>query len=158
MLGVCYRYASSKEEAEDMMQEGFIKVFDNLKRFRMESSLQTWITRIMINTALNHLKVAKRLRLESLDQLTEQDMPMPSEVQLHQYDSRVVMDCIQQLPDGYRVVLNLYAIEGFSHKEIASQLGINESTSRSQFARAKNLLMKKLEQVGTLNERRYAGE
>lgn len=140
MLGICYRYASSREEAEDILQEGFIRVFENLGKFRREAALSTWITRVMINTALNHLnkhhKVSWQNDLEPVSNMNEY-----SDVQLHHYDAQIVMECIQQLPAGYRMVLNLYAIEGLSHKEIGEQLNIKEATSRSQFAKAKAALM-----------------
>jgi RNA polymerase sigma factor (sigma-70 family) len=144
MLGVCFRYTQTTHEAEDVMQDGFVKVYNNLAGFRKESSLEAWIKRIMVNTALNHLKSTQRLRLEADIAVAENDIDI-SVVQLHEIDTEVLMGCIQQLPSGYRVVLNMFAIEGFSHKEIADQLGITESTSRSQFARAKEYLKKKLD-------------
>lgn len=147
MLGVCYRYANNMQEAEDMLQEGFIKVFDNISKFRFEAGLTTWITRIMINTALNflqkHNKIAWNNELEPVENMLEY-----SSDQLHAYDTRLVMDCIQQLSPGYKMVLNLYAIEGFSHKEIAEQLNIKEATSRSQYAKAKMQLMQALVNKG----------
>ncbi len=147
LLGICFRYAHNKQEAEDMMQDGFVLIFKNLKSFKFESSLKTWMTRIMINNAINYInkyhKINWDFNLEPVD-----DHVSFSETQLHSYDSKIVMDCIQRLPLGYRMVLNLYAIEGCSHKEVAEQLNIKEATSRSQYAKAKVLLEKVLLKYG----------
>ena len=147
LLGVCYRYAHNKQEAEDMMQDGFVLIFKNLKAFKFESSLKTWMTRIMINNAINYInkyhKVNWDFNLEPV-----YDEVSFSEVQLHQYDVKIVMDCVQRLPLGYRMVLNLFAIEGYSHKEIADKLNIKEATSRSQYSKAKVLLEKILLKQG----------
>lgn len=157
MLGVCFRYVKSKDEAQDVLQDGFIKVFNNLAKFRGESSLQTWITRIMINTALNYIKSNEKFRWDSdVDEL--EDNGHFTTEQFHLIDTNVLMECIQQLPAGYRVVLNMYAIEGYSHKEIATELDITESTSRSQFARAKALLEKRLTVLGFDTKKYGAGK
>ena len=151
MLGVCYRYVQTKPEAEDIMQEGFIKVFDHLKNFRAESGLAAWIRKIMVNTAINHLKTNKKFRLESgLDEISDEQQGgiLIDETR----DTEFVMQCIRDLPHGYRVVLNLFAIEGYSHKEIGDLLGIGESSSRSQFSRARKLLEKRLQQHQILDK------
>lgn len=150
MLGVCHRYVQSRMEAEDVMQDGFVKVFNNLRHFRKEASLKTWITRIMVNTAITYLRSAKKFRLES-DVADVQDHELVT-FQLHRMDTEKLMDCIRQLPDGYRVILNLFAIEGYSHKEIADQLGIAESTSRSQFTRARQLLEKNIQHLNRFDD------
>jgi RNA polymerase sigma-70 factor (ECF subfamily) len=143
LLGVCYRYAQTIGEAEDVLQDGFIKIFNNLSAFRFESSLETWMTRIMVNTALNHLKSTKKLKLESsLDVLSNE--PSVVSYQHHSIDVNLVIEYIHELPIGYRVVLSMFAIEGYSHAEIAKALGIKESSSRSQYLRAKALLEKRL--------------
>jgi RNA polymerase sigma-70 factor (ECF subfamily) len=122
-------------------------VFNNIGRFRQQSSLKTWITRIMINSAINYLRKHHKVAWDNdLEEVT--DELKYSDTQLHSYDSQVVMDCIQELPIGYRMVLNLYAVEGYSHKEIAEQLNIKEATSRSQYAKAKTYLQKLLGQKG----------
>ncbi len=157
LLGVCYRYVQNREEAEDVMQDGFIKIFNNIRKFRKESSLETWMTRIMVNTALNHLKSTKKFKMESDLEVIFNDEGNSTQ-QFNQIDTNILMKCIQDMPDGYRVVLNMYAIEGYSHKEISETLGINESTSRSQFTRAKALLEKKVLSLGLLNGTRYARE
>lgn len=155
LLGVCFRYANSEADAHEILQLGFIKIFNNLAKFRFESSLSTWLTRIMINTALNYLRANQKVKWEADIETIHENNDFVVE-QLHQIDLKVLMECIQQLPTGYRIVLNMYAIEGFSHKEIAEELNINESTSRSQFARAKVLLEKKLLTLG-FDIKKYAG-
>jgi RNA polymerase sigma factor (sigma-70 family) len=146
MLGVCFRYAQSVQEAEDIMQDGFVKIFNNLKSFRRESSLKTWMCRIMANTAINYLKANKKFTFET-DVEKATDTMKVSTLQFHKIDADILMKQIQDLPTGYRLVLNMFAIEGYSHKEIAEQLEITESTSRSQFTRAKQLLEKKIEKL-----------
>lgn len=139
MLSVCYRFAHHREDAEDMLQEGFIKVFSQIHTFQNKGAFEGWIRRIMVHTCINHLKKNKKFN-ESVDlihatshQVREESVP--SIVQAKQ-----VVECIRILPIGYRTVLNLYAIEGYSHKEIAGMLDIEESTSRSQYTRAKQML------------------
>ena len=139
MLGVCYRFAKNREDAEDMLQEGFIKVFTQLHQYRNEGALEGWIRRIIVHTCINVLKKNKKFA-DSVDIIhatgihVKEDM-IPSIIQAKQ-----VVECIRILPLGYRTVLNLYAIEGFSHREIGVLLDIEESTSRSQYTRAKAML------------------
>jgi RNA polymerase sigma-70 factor (ECF subfamily) len=143
LLGVCYRYASSQADAEDILQEAFVKIFNKLDNFRRESSLETWMTRIVINTAISHLRLNKKRHNESDLELIENNYSFSNE-QFNQIDAKILMNAIQELPDNYKVVLNMFAIEGYSHKEIAEELGIPEVTSRSHFFRAKSILEKKL--------------
>jgi RNA polymerase sigma-70 factor (ECF subfamily) len=143
MLGICYRYAQTIAEAEDILQDGFIKVFNNLSSFRLELSLETWITRIMVNTALNHLRSTKKFKLEGDLDVLDTSTEIVS-LQQHNMYVNVVMQCIHELPTGYCVVLNMFAIKGYSHAEIPKELGIKESLSRSQYLRAKALLEKSL--------------
>lgn len=155
LLGVSFRYANSEAEAHEILQIGFIKIFNNLSKFRFESGLATWLNRIMINTAINFLKANEKVKWEANIETIYENNDFVVE-QLHQIDLKILMDCIQQLPTGYRIVLNMFAIEGYSHKEIAEELKITESTSRSQFARAKVLLEKKLLTLG-FDIKKYAG-
>ena len=143
LLGVCYRYASSQADAEDILQEAFVKIFNKLDNFRGESSLETWMTRIVINTSISHLRLNKKHHNESDLDVIENNYTFSNE-QFNQIDAKILMNAIQELPDNYRVVLNMFAIEGYSHKEIAEELGIPEVTSRSHFFRAKSILEKKL--------------
>ncbi|MEO0066787.1 MAG: hypothetical protein RI983_2113 [Bacteroidota bacterium] len=139
MLSVCYRFANSREDAEDMLQEGFIKVFTQMHTFQNKGAFEGWIRRIIVHTCINFLKKNKKfsnsIDLEQADYLEVREETMPSVMQ-----ARQIIECIRLLPLGYRTVLNLYAMEGYSHKEIADMLDIEESTSRSQYTRAKSML------------------
>lgn len=156
MIVVCQRYAKTTLEAEDILQEGFIKVFGNIKSFRQESSLETWITRIMINTALNHQR--QKLYLHPMVEVEKVNLSESEEISLSGFHLEELIKMIQALPDGCRVIFNLFAIEGYGHKEIAEMLGISEGTSKSQYNRAKSLLKAKInvEQAlyGKLGERK----
>jgi RNA polymerase sigma-70 factor (ECF subfamily) len=139
MLSVCYRFAHNREDAEDMLQEGFIKVFLQIHTFENRGSFEGWIRRIIVHTCINILKKNKKFH-ENVDiiyanTVLVKEENIPSIVQAKQ-----VVECIRMLPMGYRTVLNLYAIEGYSHREIAGMLEIEESTSRSQYTRAKMML------------------
>jgi RNA polymerase sigma factor (sigma-70 family) len=139
MLSVCYRFAHNREDAEDMLQEGFIKVFSQMHTFGNRGAFEGWIRRIIVHTCINILKKNKKFN-ESVDiihatAIQVREESVPSIVQAKQ-----VVECIRMLPIGYRTVLNLYAIEGYSHREIGAMLDIEESTSRSQYTRAKAML------------------
>jgi RNA polymerase sigma factor (sigma-70 family) len=139
MLGVCYRFAKNREDAEDMLQEGFIKVFLQLQQYRGEGALEGWIRRIIVHTCINFLKKNKKFSdtvdlMHVHDYCTNENL-VPSIMQAKQ-----IVECIRMLPLGYRTVLNLYAIEGYAHKEIGEILEIGESSSRSQYTRAKSML------------------
>lgn len=158
MLGVCYRYTKSLKDAEDLLQEGFVKVFLHLKQYRNDGDLGAWIRRIMVNTAINFLKRNQKYRDEmyfiepALHPVTDED---PAVI----LQSKQLADLIRQLPQGYQVVFNLYAIEGYSHIEIGQILGISDGTSRSQYARARALLIRWLEDVSTNQKNEsYAGK
>jgi RNA polymerase sigma-70 factor (ECF subfamily) len=150
MLVVCLRYSKSTAEAEDILQEAFVKVFHGISNFRQESKLETWITRIMVNTALNVQR--KKLYLYPMVDVEEINLPA-GEVSISNIHFEQLLEMIQALPHGCQIVFNLFAIEGFSHKEIAEQLGISEGTSKSQFARAKSLLQQRLLKESTYYER-----
>ncbi len=142
MMMLCLRYAKSIQEAEDILQEGFIKVFEHIKNFRAESKLSTWMTRIMVNTALN----AQRKKLYMLPMVDVDDAGLNEneDVSLGDFNLKELLKMVQSLPDGCRVIFNLYAIEGYTHKEIAETLAITEGTSKSQYARARQLLQQKI--------------
>ena len=139
MLSVCYRYAQSREDAEDMLQEGFIKVFTQVHTFQNKGAFEGWIRRIVVHTCINFLKKNKKFTdnvdIAQAGYLQIKEETIPSIMQAKQ-----VVECIRLLPVGYKTVLNLYAIEGYSHREIAGMLDIEESTSRSQYTRAKSML------------------
>ncbi|HLO37085.1 MAG TPA: sigma-70 family RNA polymerase sigma factor [Lacibacter sp.] len=139
MLAVCYRFARNREDAEDMLQEGFIRVFTQIHQFQSKGSFEGWIRRIIVHTCINHLKKHKKFN-DSVDitqahTLQVREDSVPSIIQAKQ-----VIECIRMLPIGYRTVLNLFAIDGYNHREIATMLDIEESTSRSQYTRAKAML------------------
>ncbi len=146
MLGICYRYTKSLTDAEDVLQEGFVKVFRHLNQYKGEGDLGAWIRRIMVNTALNFLKTNKKYQHD----LLFHDAPLHSissddpEVKLH---AKELSKLIRQLPTGYQTIFNLHAVEGFSHVEIGGMLGISDGTSRSQYARARALLIDWLKKI-----------
>lgn len=142
MMAICQRYSPNSEDAEDALQEGFVKVFNNISRFRGEAALGTWITRIMINTALN--KQRQKLRMLPIVEVDETQAYQEDEISLSQFHFEELLGLIQSLPDGCRIVFNLFAIEGYTHKEISELLGISVGTSKSQFNRARTLLMSRL--------------
>ncbi|HMN06456.1 MAG TPA: RNA polymerase sigma factor [Flavobacteriales bacterium] len=149
MFAVCLRYARHQAEAEDLLQEGFIQVFDKLHAFRMEGSLEGWIRRIMVHTCINHLrKRSVRDEVLGTERMPERSVGPSAMDTLGQAD---LLALVQELPDGYRAVFNLYAIEGYDHAEIAELLGCGESTSRSQLAKARAALQRRLEQLKTTN-------
>lgn len=144
MLGVCFRYTKSMNDAEDVLQNGFVKVFKHLKQYKSEGELGAWIRKIMVNSALNYLKSNRRYRYDlSFDEtplhLVSTDNP---DVKLH---AKELSELIRQLPTGFQTIFNLHAVEGYSHVEIAAMLGISDSTSRSQYARARSLLIEWIE-------------
>ncbi len=156
MMAICYRYAKNRDDAEDMLQEAFIKVFTQLTSFRGDGAIEGWIRRIVVHTSINHLKKNKKFKdsveIEFAQSVKTNADDVPSLLQAKQ-----IIDCVRLLPVGYRTVLNLFAIEGYSHREIAQLLEIEESTSRSQYTRAKvmlqNLLIQKniVTQHGTIH-------
>ena len=154
MMSVCLRYAGNRETAEDFLQEGFIRVFSSIQSYNYEGSFEGWMRRIFVNTALGYIRKQKTWQTTlSVDEVGGQ-LEADTISALERMEARELMRCIEALPDGYRVVLNLFAIEGYSHKEIAKMLAINEGTSRSQYARAKLYLQKLLKkQSGELSER-----
>lgn len=152
MMTVCSRYGRHQAEAEDMLQEGFIKVFLNLEKFNSTGSFEGWIRRIMINTALKSV-TKKSFQNESLGIESYQLDKSKAEPKVtSKLGVDELMNLVAELPEGYRLVFNLYAIEGYSHKEIGETLGIEESTSRSQLVKARRILQKRITE---LNELQY---
>ncbi len=139
MLAVCYRFGHNREDAEDMLQEGFIKVFSQIHTFRNQGAFEGWVRRIIVHTCINNLKKNKKFN-ESVDIIHATTLQVREETVPSIVQAKQVVECIRLLPLGYRTVLNLYAIEGYSHKEISVMLEIEESTSRSQYTRAKQML------------------
>jgi RNA polymerase sigma factor (sigma-70 family) len=147
MLGVCNRYARNTADAEDILQDAFIKVFDKMKQFKFEGSFEGWIRKIVINTALKKYSVMryeKEVVGYEIKDRNESVMEPPAYSHLTQKE---LMNLINNLPDGYRVIFNLYVIEGYQHDEIAEMLGIQPGTSRSQLVKARNMLQKQIIQL-----------
>lgn len=140
MMSVCLRYANNMEEAEDILQDGFVKVFTKLDAYKGDGSFEGWIRRTVVNTALDHLRKAKHNQLD-LDLSEAEYLAGEDEKILSQMRTEEVMRLIQNMPTGYRTVFNLFAIEGFSHQEIAQELGVTESTSKTQYKKARTYLM-----------------
>lgn len=144
MTGICCRYVDSYEEAQDIVQDGFIKVFNKIGTFSGKGSIEGWIRRIMINTALDYLRRIKASRYDV--DITEIEYKVEGKQEIiEKMQADDLLSIIRTLPKGYRTVFNLYAIEGYSHKEIAKKLDISQNTSKSQYSRARSLLQKKLE-------------
>nr|WP_262904553.1 sigma-70 family RNA polymerase sigma factor [Hymenobacter lucidus] len=145
MMAVCLRYAQTTFEAEDVLQEGFITVFNNLRNFRRECPLEFWIRRIMVNAALRQHR-----RNAPLVAVSEGEYPEElagEEFTLSNYAFEEMLAMVQELAPRYRMVFNLFAIEGYGHKEIGELMGISEGTSKSQYARARAILKTKLERL-----------
>ncbi|HKB44052.1 MAG TPA: sigma-70 family RNA polymerase sigma factor [Chitinophagaceae bacterium] len=158
MLGVCYRYTKSFKDAEDVLQDGFVKVFLHLRQYKQEGELGAWIRRIMVNTAINFLKRNRKYRDEMY--FTEQSLhPVADDNPAIILQAKELADLIRQLPPGYQAIFNLHAVEGYSHVEIGEMLGISDGTSRSQYARARALLISWIEEISLEQKNEnYAGK
>jgi RNA polymerase sigma factor (sigma-70 family) len=142
MYFVCLRYAEDNDQAQDILQDGFIKVFKNLDKFRGEGSFEGWLRRIMVNTSIEYIR--RKIDIRSISDNHEETIETKEIGGLHKLAVDDIYKLIQTLPTGYKSVFNLYEIEGYSHKEIAEMLGISEGTSKSQLSRAKQMLKKEL--------------
>jgi RNA polymerase sigma factor (sigma-70 family) len=157
MYAVCLRYAQDSDDARDLLQEGFIKVYRNLDRYRGEGSFEGWIRRIFVNTAIEYYR-KKSLEYSRVSEKEETTIADADISVLDELAVKDIIGLIQELAPGYRAVFNLYVIEGFSHKEIADMLNISEGTSKSQLARAKSILQKKVEQFLSDTNKSYSGK
>ncbi|MFY0599975.1 MAG: RNA polymerase sigma factor [Cyclobacteriaceae bacterium] len=155
MLGVCVRYIYDKAEAEHVMIGGMVKVFEKLEQFSGEGSFEGWMRRIMVNESLMYLRKNKSMSLEV--EVEEAQMEPDYESLSNQLEVDDLMKLIAELPIGYRTVFNLYAIEGYSHKEISETLNINENTSKSQLSRARKLLQKRLNTIQEIEIKKENG-
>jgi RNA polymerase sigma-70 factor (ECF subfamily) len=146
MLAVCMRYINQHMEAEDVMINGFMRVFDKIEQFKYEGSFEGWLRRIMVNEALGYIRKNKSLFMQ-VDIEDVHQQPGLYHIDSDGLEAEDLLNLVQQLPTGYRTVFNLYAIEGYSHKEIAETLGISENTSKSQLSRSRALLQQLLVNV-----------
>jgi RNA polymerase sigma-70 factor (ECF subfamily) len=154
MMGVCYRYVNDMETASDLLQDGFVKVFQSLDSYSGTGSFEGWVRKIFVNCALEFLRKTDVLRnAADLDDRLELAHSDNSSV-ISSMTAKELMDLVHELPPGFRTVFNLFAIEGYSHKEIGDMLNITESTSRSQFTRARQLLQKKINVLYLKDENR----
>jgi RNA polymerase sigma-70 factor (ECF subfamily) len=147
MLGICVRYVSEKETARDILQEGFIKVFTKIESYSGAGSFEGWMKRIFVTSALEYLRSARAFKVNrDLDDCEEITDNVDASI-VEKLSADEILRCINELPAGFKTVFNLYAIEGYSHAEIAQMLKIKEGSSRSQFARARQLLQTKIQEL-----------
>lgn len=147
MYNICLRYTSDVESAQDLLQDGFIRVFSNIKSFEGKGSFEGWLKRVFVNLALENIRKSKTKNMISDDiENIPDDIIDESDTEVSDLSEVVLMQMVQELPPGYRSVFNLYAIEDYSHKEISEMLGIAEGTSRSQYIRARLLLQDKIKE------------
>lgn len=145
MFGICLRYANNYHSGEDILQEGFIKVYNNLDKFRGEGSFEGWIKRIFINTAIEHYR--KSINHTGHSELDKASFRQVNEIAVENLATQDLLKLVQKLSPGYRTIFNMYVIEGFTHREIAEMLNISEGTSKSQLARARAILQKMVKSV-----------
>jgi len=147
LYAICLRYAKSPEEAQDILQEGFIKVYRYIKQFSREHSFEGWLKRIFVNTSITHYKQnLKHYYQQDIDELKETRAVAGNYTEVD-FTKEELLNVIGSISDGYRMVFNMYAIEGYKHKEIADALGIDVATSKSQYHRAKKVIQQKLEEL-----------
>ena len=146
MFGVCLGYTKDRDEAKDVLQEGFIKVFKNIKKYNGEGNLEGWIRKIMVNTSIDFYRQRARknshVNFDTVPDVLETEYSI-----LETISANEILGLIQQLPDGAKIIFNLYVVEGYTHDEIARILDISEGTSKSQFWRAKKLLQQMLSNI-----------
>jgi RNA polymerase sigma factor (sigma-70 family) len=140
MYAVCLRYCPDTDDAQDVLQDGFVKVFRNLEKYRGEGSFEGWLRRIFVNTAIEHYR--KKTNLSSINDMVEASFEDDSWSALDKLAEKDILNIVKKLSPGYRSVFNMYVVEGYSHKDIGEILNISEGTSKSQLARAKGILQK----------------
>ena len=148
LLGVCMRYARNKEDAEDILQDSFIKIFKKISQFKGEGSFEGWMKRVVVNTALKKYTVSRYTKEFSVEEVKDTVLPDSNDVPAFNHlKEKDLLVLIHNLPDGYRLIFNLYVIEGFQHDEIANMLGIHAGTSRSQLVKARQMLQREIIQI-----------
>jgi RNA polymerase sigma-70 factor (ECF subfamily) len=145
MYALCIRYAGNTDDAQDILQDGFVKVFGNIAKFKGTGSFEGWIRRIIVNTAIEHFR--KKNTLQAIDEHTENQLADDHSDIFNSLEAKELLEIIKSMPAGYRTVFNLYAIEGYTHKEIATMMNLTEGTSKSQYARAKSWLQEKIKKM-----------
>ncbi|MDX9725360.1 MAG: RNA polymerase sigma factor [Bacteroidales bacterium] len=157
LFAVCLQYSGNDDEARDILQEGFIKIFENLIHYKNEGSFEGWMRRIVVNTALEKYRSKHNLyRVDDIDLIPEPDAD-PETEDYSGLEAVDLLDIIRELPPKYRMVFNLYAIEGYSHKEISQMISISEGTSKSNLSRARIILQKKVNLYTGINKKAISG-
>lgn len=147
LLGICTRYIEDKSEAEDILQEAFLKILKNIKEYSGKGHFENWMKRIVINTAITYYHKHKKHYFHDDIADTSEDNFQFNLTPDAEYSVKELHELLNRMPEGYRIVFNLFAIEGYKHKEIAEQLNIDESTSKTQYLRAKNWLIKEMKKL-----------
>ncbi len=144
LMALCLRYCKNQEEAEDALMESFVRIYDKMPTFRYQSTLETWMRRIAVNISINKLRAQKDI----WNEISQSEYELGyNDIGMQQLEAKQIMQLIEKLPVGYRTVFNLFAVEGYSHKEISEMMGIDEGTSRSQLAKARKSLQEMLEKL-----------
>jgi RNA polymerase sigma factor (sigma-70 family) len=148
MFGICFRFSKNQMEAEDIMQEAFIRAYSKLRSFKFQGSLEGWVRKIIVNTSINYIKKNKVYFSEiNIEDVAEEKFEIVKDEALSRLGEEEIINLIQELPAGKQLVFNLYIYEGLSHKEIAKKLNISINTSKSQLAKAKKMLQEKLQSL-----------
>ena len=142
LFGVCLRYSKNRADAEDLLQESFVKIYENLENFQGSGSLEGWLRRITVNICINHYRKSKNEKVIASDNFIVDDVV--NETVFSKIETERILELIQELPEGYRLVFNLHVIEGYKHNEIAELLGTSENTSKTQLLKARKQLMEKV--------------
>lgn len=145
MKGICLRYAANEEEAEDILQEAFIRIYTKMHMYKFTGPLGAWIRRVVVNTAAEIYRKVKKTRNQADIDTYSNFLPVSDDI-LESLAAQDIMEKVHKLPDGYRVVFNFYAVEGYTHREIGEALNISENTSKSQYCRARAMLRKMIEE------------
>jgi len=145
-FALCLRYMNSKYEAEDVLQEGMVKIFTKLPEYQGKGSFEGWMRRIIVNTCLDQIRKNQKLKMDVSIDKEEYKLSMNANI-LENMSANELIEEIKKMPPGYRVVFNMFAIEGYSHQEIAKKLGVKESTSKSQYLRARAYLKERIEKI-----------
>lgn len=152
MYAICLRYTKNADDAEDVMQDGFIKIYHALDTFKGDSNIKTWMRKIMVNTAINLYRIKQKIDFKTIDNDVSEVQNFNDNNAISKMSTDELLEVIQELPDGYRVVFNLYSIEGYKHREIAEMLDITEGTSKSQYAKARHFIQKQISEKLGINK------
>ncbi len=143
LMGICIRYTNSREDAEDVLIEGFTTIFHKLKMYKGDGSFEGWMKRIMVNTAISHFRQNSKYRFhQDIDEVI--DISEKQETVIEHMEAKRILNLVNTMPEGYRLIFNLYAVEGYTHREIGEMLNLSEGTSKSQFSKARRWLQNRL--------------